>query len=248
MVRLLPPTLLLSLLLGTCAPAQKDLRNYYFPVRELAKEGQVYAYRQSGTLPGPAYDHTYYLGVNQDTALYLSVTRYSATNEPVQQSRQRIKNDGAYLEAMTLAQADTSGRAVLTPTEIKFPKVFPFYHDAAVPQAAGFRIALTPPAQSETRQFVSLNRTFGGDTTVTVMGTTYDAIYFDVAGEVSVRDPENGDISPQFTGREIYAKGLGLVAYRRDLGAAGTVIGELTKLIPMQKFAERGDPHAGHDH
>lgn len=90
---------------------------------------------------------------------------------------------------------------------------------------------------SEETTYITLDRRYVADTTISVLGKERSAIVFELAGEVSQRDPDKGDISPTFSGYEIYAKGLGLVEYRRNLGAAGSLGGKLERLITMPEFA-----------
>ncbi|MEL7159963.1 MAG: hypothetical protein AAFN92_04335 [Bacteroidota bacterium] len=226
----------LLLLLG--CNRQRDIRDYYFPVRELI-DGRVYAYENTGTMPGPEFEYWYYLGVDLDTALHLSATRYGPTLAPEQQSRREIRNEGVYLREMTLLTTDSTGVATPIPTELAFTFTFPFYYEPAYKAAYGYRLSLVTPDNPDALTYVTLDRRFRGDTTVTVLGESLPAIVFDLAGEVSLRDPEEGDISPQFTGYEIYAKNLGLVAYERDLGGGQTLGGRLVERIPMPEFAER---------
>lgn len=231
--------LLLSLFFA-CDPQPRDVRNYYFPARELAEKGLVYIYENTGSLPGPNQEFAYYLGVAQDTALYLSVTQYDGTFSPRQQTRQEIENDGAYIRDLMLLQTDSSGVAIPVATNLLYDRAFPFYlHDVADQAANGYRLSFTDPTNETTTTFVSLNRTFRGDTSLHVLGKNYPAIVFDLAGEVSERDTELGDISPQFTGFEIYAKGLGLVEYQRVLSVGTTLGGRLTERIDMNAFLER---------
>ncbi|MEM9928828.1 MAG: hypothetical protein AAF840_03325, partial [Bacteroidota bacterium] len=213
-------------------------RDYYFPARELTG-GLVYGYENTGTLPGSApVEYTYYLGVEVDTALYLSVTQYSDLMEPKQQSRQEIKNDGIYLREITLLRPDTSG-PVAMPTNLIHDQAFPFYLEEAMTDAYGYRLSFTDPATPDVLTYVSLDRKFSRDTTISVLGKNYPALLFTLAGEVSLRDPEAGDISPQFTGYEIYAKGLGLVEYRRELGGGAALGGRLKERITMAELIKR---------
>ncbi|MTB49480.1 hypothetical protein [Lewinella sp. W8] len=227
---------LMVLLMGCEGP--RDVRDFYFPVRPL-EDGRVYAYENTGTLPGPDMEYTYYLGVDVDTALYLSVTRYGPDLSPQQQGREEITNDAVELRELTLFTTDSAGISAPIPTELIHDRTFPFYVDEATSEAYGYRIRFVAPDQPEVVNYVTLNRYFAGDTTVTVMGESYPAIRFNLEGEVSLRDPEEGDISPTFSGYEIYARGLGLVEYRRILRPGASLGGKLVESIPMPEFAER---------
>ena len=233
--RVLLVILVLLSVLGGCA-SPDDVRRYYFPVRELT-DGLVYEYANRGTLTDEPAEYWYYLGLDRDTALYLSATRYADGMTPVQVGRERITNEGVRLEQLFLYPPDLSGERQRVEADILYNRSFPFLLDDG--QAVGFRIGFPPPDNPDATNYVSLDRRYRGDTVLTVMQKTYDAIVFDLAGEVSQRDPELGDISPTFTGYEIYAEGLGLVEYYRDLGAGGTVAGKLVRRIPMADYAGR---------
>ena len=225
----------LTLLLTNCSD-QRDIRDYYFPVKKLINtEGKVYTYENTGTLPGPDSIYWYYLGVDLDTALYLSVTRYGPDFSPQQLSREEITNSAVKMREMTIFQQDTAGRALPTKTEIIYDRTFPFYL-SPTPEAYGYRIRYGDEIE---QTFVTLDRTYRSDTTVSILGEQLDALVFNLAGEVSVRSRIEGDISPTFTGYEVYARGVGLVEYYRDLGAAGTVGGKLSQRTLMSAFSER---------
>ncbi|NJC27724.1 hypothetical protein [Neolewinella antarctica] len=230
-------TLLILIVTLTACSDRRDIREYYFPARELVNtDGKVYAYENTGTLPGPDTIYWYYLGVDLDTALYLSVTRYGPDLSPQQLAREEVTNEGIRMRKLTVLGQDSLGVAIPTEVEMLFNRSFPFYLDK-VPTTYGYRMRGKFTPGSEIVTYVSLERKYRKDTTVTVLGEERDALVFDLAGEVSVRDPEDGDISPQFTGYEIYARGVGLAEYYRDLGAAGALGGRLQRLIPMNDFA-----------
>lgn len=215
---------------------RRDIRDYYFPVRELINtEGKVYAFENTGTLPSPDTTFWYYLGVDLDTSLYLTATRYGPDKTPVQLSREQLTNEGVRLQELTLFEADSAGVVIPTQAEILYNQTFPFYLDEATP--VGYRLRLNNSVGRTT--YVTLNRYFRYDTTLTVLGEAYDAILVELQGEVSQRDVVEGDISPTFTGYEIYAHGLGLVEYHRYLGAAGSTGGRLVRRLPMAEFANR---------
>lgn len=236
----------LLLLVAACTLAacsgDRDIRDYYFPARELVNtDGKVYAYENTGTLPGPDTIYWYYLGVDLDTALYLSITRYAGDFSPQQLAQEEVTNDGIRMRKLTVFSPDTSGIVHPTEMDIIFDKSFPFYL-RETPEAYGYRMSGQMKAGSSETTFVTLNRHFRKDTSVFVLGEERAAIIFDLAGEVSLRSQEDGDFSPSFSGYEIYAKGVGLVEYHRNLGAGGTLGGKLANLSGMAEFAARQLP------
>lgn len=238
-MRQLFPLLLILFILSSCDD-RRDVRDFYFPVRELINtDGLVYAYENIGTLPGPELEYWYFLGVDVDTALYLSVTSYGPDLAPAQQSRERIQNDAVYLDQLSLLPQDSNGIAQPVETELIYNRVFPFYLSPDDPSPYGYRMRYTPFETADADSYVTLNRRYRTDTVINVLGEDYDAIVFDLAGEVSMRDPEAGDISPEFGGYEIYARGLGRVEFKRELGNGASFGGRLVERLPMPEFAER---------
>ena len=232
MIRLL---WIVSVLVLLGCGSDRDIRDYYYPVRELT-DGMVYRYDNTGTLSNAEYEYWYYLGTEQDTALYLSATRFDDGVTPVQVSTERISNSGATLRSLTIFPQLPDGERVKTEAEILYDRTFPFYPEDGL--ASGYRVRFLDPHNTDAENYVSLNRYFRGDTSLTVLGEEREAVVFDLAGEVSQRDPRLGDISPTFNGYEIYAKGIGLVEYHRDLGPGGTDGGKLSARLSMEEYAK----------
>jgi hypothetical protein len=218
---------------------EADIRDYYFPVRELTT-GLIYEYENTGTLNDEPYEYWYYLGLDLDTALYLSATRYADGTTPDQVARERITNEEVYLDELTLLIPDSSGQRQPVTTDLSYNRVYPFFLNDG--QAVGYRLSYQPPGATGVTTIVSLDRLYRGDTSLTVMGEVVDAIIFDLYGQVSQRDAELGDISPTFSGYEIYARDLGLVEYRRSLGEGGDAGAKLVRRIPMAEYTKGDGP------
>ena len=220
-------------LLTACA-GENDIRDYYFPVRELT-DGLVYEYTNTGTFAEEPSSFWYYLGLDRDTALYLTATHYADGMTPDQLVRERIYNAGVMMEQLTVYPPLLSGTPTRVEAEILYGRTFAFeLHDG---KPVGYRVAYTPAENDDAINYVSLDRSYRGDTLLSVMGEQVEAIVFDLLGEVSQRDPLEGDISPTFTGYEIYGRGLGLVEYQRNLGAGGILAGKLVRRISMPDYA-----------
>ena len=228
------PLFLLGLL--SCE-GRRDVRDYYFPVRQLTgSDGKVYAYLRTGSQPGPDTAYWYYLGVDLDTALYLTTTGYGPDLSPRQLSREKITNEGSRLQELTAFATDSAGRSVPTEMEVLYEHTFPFYLDGPGGGPYGYRLR-GQFAGSAAMTYVTLDRTEFRDTSTFILGEERPGLCVRLFGEVSERDPELGDISPTFSGYEIYTRGLGLTEYYRNLGAGGTFGGRLVRTLPMTEFA-----------
>lgn len=231
----------LCLLSGCQQDDPSDIRDYYFPVRRLT-EGQVYEYTPDGTTPGPP-EYVYLLGQLGDTAAYLAVNYYTPDFRPRQFSRERLFNNGMVLEDMRVYEPDSSGRLQTVPVDIQSGNIFPFQLDRQqpTPPIYLYKVRFRLPSQpNEATTTVILNRQFAADTTIGVLGDTYDAVRFDLSGVVEIRDTVDGNIEPAFSGWEIYARDLGLAAYQRVIGG-DTLRYRLTDRFSMAEFVQRAE-------
>lgn len=214
--------ILLALIGAGCQPGdERDIRDYYFPVKALS-EGLVYEYTpvgQSDTLRTGA-EYWYYRSLPTDSAIYLTVAFYDRNFTPTQLSREQLTNTGIYLQDLYLYETDSSGRQQQVQAEILSPLTFPFSLRRAQQEKFPYRLRFQLPSQPHGTTTLNLYRQYAGDTTVVFRGKQYDALIFNLTGSVDQRDSLLGDIEPAFSGQEIYAKKLGLYAYWRDYGGA----------------------------
>lgn len=209
--------LALTLALTSCGDGRRDVRDFYFPVRQLT-QGQVYEYRAVGndSLP-PVY--WYYLAAVQDTGVFLTANYYGSDFVPQQFVREEMLNEGMVLADLYLYEPDSLGRQQQVRAEVLAGSVFPFFVDPAAPAVYLYKVRFQLPSQGPTASTTLIvNRQYVGDTTVTINTEAYAAIRLQLRGVVEVRDTLRGNVEPQFIGEEIYARGLGLVEYWRQVG------------------------------
>lgn len=229
---------ILFLLLGnSCDPgSERDIRDYYFPVKTLS-EGLVYEYTPVGQADSlrTGAEYWYYRSLPTDSAIYLTVAFYDRNFTPTQLSREQLTNAGMYLRDLYLYETDSSGRQQQVRTEILSPLVFPFSLRPAQRETFPYRLRFQLPSQPHGTTTLNLYRQYAGDTTVVFRGKPYDALVFNLTGSVDQRDSLLGDIEPAFSGQEIYAKKLGLYAYWRDYGGAALRY-RLSDTYPMSRL------------
>lgn len=187
-----------------------NIKAYYYPLNELTK-GLTYEYRVLGQA-SLAPDLWHYQSKLTDTAQYLLKELHQDTFV-TQQSREEIISNGVILDQLLLFDKDSLGIKHHVTAEIISPNILPFQKDKSMVYL--YKVRFHMPSQPYGHTTLIINRRFLGDTSFLYQGTTYPAIYFDMRGQALVQDSINGDIEPRFWGEEIYAKGLGLVAYRR---------------------------------
>jgi hypothetical protein len=235
---LLPLLLLASSSFSACGDeSYPDLRDYYFPLRELT-DGLVYEYqdlRYDSLTP----DFWYYRGIPTDTAFYFTKAYYQNDFTPRNLYREEMLNEGILLRDLFLFETDTTGQQVQTQAEILSPHVFPFQMTDPK-KLTIYQVRFQLSSQPHGSTTVLINRQYLGDTTYVFEKQTYPAIYFKILGSVDQRDSIIGDIEPQFSGKEIYAKGLGLVYYERNYGeGTGGFRHHLVDRYPMQELEEQ---------
>lgn len=223
-----------------CNPTgKKDIRDYYFPLRKLT-EGEVYEYRPiAQDSLSPAY--WYYRSFLQDEGIYLTGTYYEYDLSPLQLVREELVSNGMLLQDLFIYVLDSTGRQKRIEAQVLAGNVFPF----SVSDSSGiflYKVQFDFPNETGRTTTLIKNRRYLGDTTYTVMGNTYPAIRFEVRELVEDDSATDGRVEPRFDGEEIYAKGIGLVYYRKNLGVQ-SIEYELADRYPMealeQKAAER---------
>ncbi|MEL6358143.1 MAG: hypothetical protein AAFQ37_14560 [Bacteroidota bacterium] len=224
----------LALCLFGCSK-QRDIRGYYFPVRELTN-GQVYAYDQlAGPDSLPIY--WYALGVDVDTALFLTITTYDPNFSPATLVKEKITNGGVLTNEVRLYTTDSSGISHEAQADILAGNAFPFFIDRATRPAYVYSIRYQPEDSPNSTYTITYNRQFRKDTTLELMGKSLPALVFNLQGETDIYDPVNGSMTPRFNGYEIYARGIGLVESYRDYD--GFVFHQkLNRRMSMAAFTE----------
>ncbi|MEM9261481.1 MAG: hypothetical protein AAGA62_17710, partial [Bacteroidota bacterium] len=138
-----------------------------------------------------------------------------------------------------LYELDRPGQQVPIQGDILSPHVFPF--DISNPEDLYiYQVRFQLLSQPNGHTTFLLNRKFLRDTTFQFEGNTYPSIQFSTLGSVDQRDTIAGAIEPVFSGREIYAKGLGLVYYERSYGQGGPSFQhQLVDRYSMEVFADK---------
>ncbi|MEM7572844.1 MAG: hypothetical protein AAF433_08085 [Bacteroidota bacterium] len=223
-----------------CSDARRDIRDYYYPIRTMT-DGKVYVY-QDPDQPNRAPNYWYYLGIDQDSALYLSSTAYLPDFEPGQQVTEQIFNEGVVLKQLAIAFPDSVGQLSMVNAEVEAGNAFPFYLEADERPAYVVKLSFEDELTQGNRQNITFNRQYQRDTTVEVMGESYDALVFKLVAEFYIEEAGLGGIQPGLSGYEIYAEGLGLVETQRKT-ESGTVIlnDRLVEVISMEEMISRAE-------
>lgn len=222
---------LLPIWLTSCQSDDRiDIRDYYFPVEEL-QEGLVYEYRAvNNDSIGSSY--WYYKTVETDTALYFTGNFYEADLTVKQFFRAEIVSNGCLMQDYFLYLTDAEGQQMRFPAEVMAANAFPF----AVRDSGGiFLFKLKWTFQQAPLQTTTLirNRRYIGKKAYRDL----DCIGFEV--KELVDDFQEGHLEKQYPGEEIYAKGVGLVYYKKEIGDNFVLEYELADTYPMEVLEEK---------
>lgn len=223
--------LIVCCFLCSCHSDKKNIRDYYFPLQELT-DGLVYEYHpvNSDTL---APEYWYYRSVKTDSTTYLASTFYDpATLTPTQVMREATVSNGMVVDGLYLIETDSTGKQHQIEAKIIAGDIFPF----EVRDSGGiflFKTTWKSPLQQAVYTLIK-NRRYAGDTTFVFQNKRYDAVIFNVKELVEQR--QEGVFEKQFSSVEWYAKGLGLVYYRKDITPTFVIEYRLADRYPMKQL------------
>ncbi|MCB9314687.1 MAG: hypothetical protein H6569_00975 [Lewinellaceae bacterium] len=227
-----------AVILFSCDSGKRDIRAYYFPVDSLTT-GQVYAYvSEDGTTGDQSY--WYYQTIKSDSGTFLVGTQYDRFFEVNQIVREKIVENGSLARECFLYEPDTStGKSIAIHTAIESANLFPFQ----VTDSLGvflYRIKYAPPAEPEATIYLIRNRRYLGDgPDFAFEGKAYPTIRFGIREAIGHSAEGTAEIEGE--GEEWYAKGLGLVYYRKSYGTEHNIeyAFMLRERFPMEELVRR---------
>jgi len=231
----------LSFFLFACGSGGKrDISEYYFPVKDL-RGGKVYEYvvsQNDSVMP----EYWYYRTFVRDSGLFLVGTYYDHRFQIGQIVREKITKSGALAKECHLYEADpnpeTEGGQIHTTTIIDAPNKFPF----AVKDSSGvflFKLQFHPPDDPKATIYVVRNRRFLGNAPdFEFDGKKYPCIKFSL--RETIGNEKEGAAEVEGLGEEWYAKGLGLVYYKKTYGSGSfKTEARLTDIFPMSTLEQK---------
>jgi hypothetical protein len=211
-------TLISSLLFSFCGNTEYlDIKEYYFPIEAL-KEGKVYEYRISdisGERTSSRYK--YYMTVETDSGKYFVNNNYDPTFFNDQYVLNEIVENGILIKEYHMMALVPEKEQQIVKAEIVRNNAFPFEvrkEGGVTPMEMRF---LDPRDEKEKIRFIR-ERKYLGDTTFTFKGVDLQAVIF-AANEIrEFTHEDEGDFDNTTFATEIYAKGLGLVSRKYNIG------------------------------
>ncbi len=225
----------LSCLTSCQNSGQRDIRDYYYPMRSL-EDGLVYEYRS------PAIDsltpaYWYHRSFIQDDGVYLTSTYYEHQLEPLQLVKEEMVSNGMLVQNLFLyAPSDSTGRQNRIEVQVLQGAAFPFL----LSDSSGvflYKVRWSPPQDNGATYTIIKNRRYTGDTLVNVLGKERKAVVFQV--DELLEYDKNGVLEKQYGGQEVYAKGIGLVYYSKTVDDRMRWDYALTSRYPMDSLEQQ---------
>lgn len=249
-VRELSPLLVFMFALSLFACGKKDKRDisdYYFPVKNL-RGGKVYEYAVSQN-DSVVPEYWYYRAFVRDSGLFLVGTHYDHQFQIGQIVREKIIKSGALAKECNFYEADprpdAEGGQIRTQTRIEAPNKFPFL----VTDSLGvflFKLQFNAPDEPEIVVSVSRKRRYLGNAPdFEFDGKKYACIRFGLRETIG-NELEGHRDEVVSTGEEWYAKGLGLVYYRKTYGdGLFQIESRLTDIFSMKELERKATEYYG---
>jgi len=248
-VRDLSTLLILMLTLNFFACGEKDkhdISDYYFPVKNL-KGGKVYEYTVSQN-DSVVPEYWYYRAFVRDSGLFLVGTYYDHQFQIGQIIREKITKTGALAKECNFYEADprpnVEGGQIRTQTRIEAPNKFPFL----VSDSLGvflFKLQFNPPEEPDlTFSVLRKRRYLGKAPDFEFDGKKHACVKFSLHETIGNEQEEHDKVVS--IGEEWYAKGLGLVYYRKTYGGGAFKIeSRLTDIFHMKELERKAAEHYG---
>ena len=187
---------------------EASLKMYYYPVPE---EGTTVAYTYRSPNNADLY-YRYELEKEGEGVL----GKYFDQNDLIQLTfKEEYTPSGATLKMMRLTEYDSLMKPHTVHAQIITDDIFPF-HELKPTELIVYHIKWNSPIKPSRRTILLRNRRLLGDTSIVFNGEKIDAVKIDVHENIELED--NGTVEYSSKGVEIYAKGLGMVYYRKRVG------------------------------
>ena len=213
--------------------SKKNIREYYYPIEALV-EPMVYEYQaiNNDTI---GEEYWYFKTHITDTAVYFTGNNLNKNFEVGQFSSEEIVENGSVQRDYVLFSYDTLGQQFEVPAEIEYGNIFPF---EMVDSNSVFLQKMTWTFSENPLMTTTLirNRRYIGETKYTYQGEVYECVEFEL--KELVDDFNNGHFEKEYEGTELYAKGIGLVYYKKSIDNIVLEYG-LKDIYPMEKLEQK---------
>lgn len=212
---------------------KKNIREFYYPLESL-KQPMVYEY-QAINNDSVGAEYWYFKTHETDTATYFTGNNFNRNFEVGQFSSEEIVFNGSIQKDYVLFSYDSLGQQFQIPGEIEFGNTFPFEvedSNSIFLQKIKWIFNENP----EISTTLIRNRRYKGEAKYTYKNKVYDCVEFQL--KELIDDFNNGHFEKEYGGMELYAKGLGLVYYKKVIDDL-ILEYELADVYPMEVLEQK---------
>ncbi len=212
---------------------KKNIREYYYPIENLMQP-MVYEY-QAINNDSLGSEYWYFKTHETDTATYFTGNNFNRNFEVGQFSSEEVVKNGTIQKDYVLFSYDSLGQQFQVPAEIEHGNTFPF----EVKDSNSIFLQKLKWTFSENPLITTTlirNRRYKGTAEYTYKDKTYDCVQFQL--KELIDDFNNGHFEKEYGGMELYAKGLGLVYYKKVIDQL-ILEYELVDIYPMEVLEQK---------
>jgi hypothetical protein len=229
-----------SILMAACAN-EKDISEYYFPIKALKQEGKVYEYHFVGR-PEVMPEYWYHQTLSPDPKAsdkrgdYFTSTLYDINLDIQQIVSEEVVSNGMLLDELFLFFKDSTGRTEKVTPTVVLRNVYPFEYQDTITKYH-YKIYYQDPFKTYEKNYLTRSRRYKGKTQYAYKGKNYDCIEFEVIDKID--NEQEGHLETYIYGKEIYAKGIGLIYYKKGLNKQLALEYELADIYPMSELEKK---------
>lgn len=230
------------LFLGFCAfsctegAVSKEFMDYYYPVHDL-KDGKIYEYRpvNNDTLP---VDYWYYSSHTVGDEIHFTGNYYNDRFQVRQFFRETQGEHGMELQDFILYETNEEGRQYQVKVEVLNKYSFPAdFADSTQTYQMGIKWDI--PGEIGTTISLNRDRKYLAKGHFSLDDKRYESVLFTTMENIEHFIEDDGYLEPSFPGVEIYAKGIGLVYYKKQLSEDVVIEYELYAIYTMPEFEKK---------
>lgn len=214
-----------------------NLKEYYLPYKEL-KEGLVYEYQAVNKDSVPPF-YWYYKSFDSVGDWTLTGTSYDYNYQVEQFVKEEIVSNGTLVNTFRLYEYQpNSDYAIPVDATIESPSMFPF-EMSDTNSIILFKMHWQESIDSLMTNTIIRNRRFRGYTDFEYKGKVVDCIEIEMKEEIELDHKEEGVRNYRPISKEIYAKGIGLVYYKKWLSSEMFLEYALRDRYSMEEFEKK---------
>ncbi len=216
----------------SCNQNEKSFKSFYFPFEKL-KKGLVYKYE---SLNGKPPEYWMYFSKEKDGQLFFRSVNVTPSGKRIQEVIEKEISNGIKMMEYNIFQYDSTGRQMTQALEISSPASFSY----AIKDTANifiFKAKLEDPFDPNIITTITKNKKFGGYGTFKFNNQEVPIIKIDITELIEQEKKDDGFLEPpSYHGVEWYAKGIGLVYYKKEINENFIMEYQLKKIMTKAEF------------